>query len=123
MHLRNCPVGLLLFQFGGGVIEVHVEQHHIGPEPLDGADDTRGRGNRLHLAEVKRQQNFESFSDAGIVVDDKYLSAFLSHNRRYSVAKIAKISSIPFLRIGPCHAFCRKKSKTFPGKKRCATID
>ncbi len=56
--------------------EVHVQEHHVRAELLQGCHQ-RGRGGKgLHLGKVQGQQNLQRPADAGVVIDNQYFSFF-----------------------------------------------
>ena len=59
--------------------EVHVQQHHVGPETLQGVHQGHRRRQGLYLREIQRKQDFQRLADAGVVVHDEYFPDFLCH--------------------------------------------
>ena len=83
------PVKPLVAGIDAGV-EIHVQQHHVRPELLQGGDQRRRRRKGLHLGKMHRQKDFQRPADAQVVIDDQYFSDFGSH----------------------CHKLCRDKDTT-----------
>jgi hypothetical protein len=60
-------------------MEVHIQQHHVGTEISETADQFVRRWNDFHLSEMDRQKQLQSRSDAAVIVYNQYLSFTFCH--------------------------------------------
>ena len=93
LHIRTTlldlrePVQTLVSCIDVGV-EVHVQKHYIRTEFSYPAYQFVGRGDKLHLCEMNRQEQLQRRPDSAVVVHDQYLSFALCHNLLIAIANL-----------------------------------
>ena len=81
-HLLDLPGPVETFIAGVDVrIEIHIQQHHIGPEVLQGRDQRDRRRKSLNLLKMQGQQYLQRLTYAGVVVHNQYFAFPGSHNQ------------------------------------------